>query len=830
MARKLESSVLAHLREVAATRADSPGARIAEQGPKTEHALPALTRIAGRFSIERALGQGGMGSVYLAFDHLRSRRVALKIVHAGDPSLDVRFEREAVALESLIHPAIVRHETHGKTEDGTWFMATEVLHGRTLKQRLSTSLLSVAEAAWLGARLGEVLAYVHDRALVHRDLTPANIFLCDDGSLKLLDFGLTAFAGGSHTLTGQGAMIGTMGFVSPEQASGGELDGRSDLFSLGCVLVAALTGRPPFGTAVAELLAKLDREIDPAQIVPQSVPARMRDVLRDLLQRDRAKRPASGLEVAARLAPLAGTGLGEPLATCVPIANEGPDPAAAFRWMSARGPMMTVVVKQTLALTPGTAKAAFLQEPVLFRDRCQGGEPAQPVVQPSDVAPFKPWTDVVLVGRVGPAALAAGTERRLRVGGLDKRIEVDAAGALVGCGPLAPSDPSRASQLAPTANAWLTGVPANAPVPSPGFFCAAPPDQRLESPLDDQEPIRLDGLVEGHVSLTSRLPGRRPRAAFRRGGETRELELRADTLLIDVERAICSVTWRAQLAAEPAEGLEILVGAVVSDSSAVRRSTQTTPDDLMSYTLSSSGGPIAAPLPFRRDPEPSGAAAPASSEMTRQPRNRAGIELLWTELQGDAQGETAKTLAEADAWTTAELEAALASTLAQGGPPPVVVVSGSLELPAEDVERARALVALAGALDSKSPGVGSAIEAVRRALATEMVLEPVVARAAAALAAALRADGADLGPVDRALVLRRAYQRRLLLGGPHLRALLHMKDGDAIPCYMPDVVVSQLPLATRFGARLLVEVLPRKDDEESSALCLRVRGVARTHD
>lgn len=294
------------------TRVETGADRASAEAPATEVGLPALGRIGGRFAIEQRLGLGGMGSVYLAYDHEEGRRVALKIVHAGHPSLDARFEREARTLEGLDHPGIVRHLAHGITSDGTWFLATEVLAGCTLRERLREGVLAVREALSIAISLAEVLAFLHGQGLVHRDLTPSNVFLCDDGSVRLIDFGLSGFAGGSHTLTGPGGVVGTVGYLSPEQGRGAEVDGRSDVFSLGCLLVAMLTGRPPFGGALAELLAQLERDDDPTRTLPASTPLQVREAIRAMLARDPAMRTASAL-IATRglihsLAPSAPTG------------------------------------------------------------------------------------------------------------------------------------------------------------------------------------------------------------------------------------------------------------------------------------------------------------------------------------------------------------------------------------------------------------------------------------------------------------------------------------------------------------------------------------------
>src|SRR5579862_6659429 len=190
----------------------------------------------GPYRIERLLGRGGMGEVYKAGDERLGRSVAIKVAHERFSS---RFEREAKAISALNHPNICTLYDVGALPEGDGFLVMEYVEGETLAERLRRGPMPTDLIFQWGAQIAQALQAAHDRGLIHRDLKAANIMLTASG-LKVLDFGLAKFLGGSEeldeTLSASHAIVGTAAYMSPEQARGASLDGRSDLWSLGVIL------------------------------------------------------------------------------------------------------------------------------------------------------------------------------------------------------------------------------------------------------------------------------------------------------------------------------------------------------------------------------------------------------------------------------------------------------------------------------------------------------------------------------------------------------------------------------------------------------------------
>lgn len=266
--------------------------------------LPPVERgeiIVRRFTIEREVGSGGMGTVYRAADLETGEPVAVKRLDIRTTNDAERFAREAVILAELQHPGIVRYVAHGRTERGEDFIAMEWLEGKTLQDRLVEGPLSMVETVQLGTRIAAALSIAHARGVVHRDLKPPNLFLPDGdiSRVKLLDFGvarLTGLLASATTMTRTGAVIGTPGYMAPEQARGEkELDARADLFSFGSVLFQCLTGKPPFsGRNIMAVLAKILLEEAPRvrELRPE-VPDALDDLIAGLLAKEPDNRPAS---------------------------------------------------------------------------------------------------------------------------------------------------------------------------------------------------------------------------------------------------------------------------------------------------------------------------------------------------------------------------------------------------------------------------------------------------------------------------------------------------------------------------------------------------------
>jgi Tol biopolymer transport system component len=265
----------------------------------------------GRYEILGDLGAGGMGEVYRARDTTLDRDVAIKVLPEGmaqDADRSSRFEREARAVARLAHPNILEIWDYG-TDGGVSYAVAELLEGETVRDRLSRGPLEWSRAAELGAAIAGGLAAAHRAGIVHRDLKPSNVFITADGRVKILDFGLAsvrsdiasepdASAPGS-TLTEHVAMVGTVGYMAPEQVRGEPADHRSDIFALGCVLYEAVTGRRAFeDETAADTMAAILKE-EPAEMssTGEVPPPELERTIRRCL----AKRPDDRYQSAADL-------------------------------------------------------------------------------------------------------------------------------------------------------------------------------------------------------------------------------------------------------------------------------------------------------------------------------------------------------------------------------------------------------------------------------------------------------------------------------------------------------------------------------------------------
>ena len=265
----------------------------------------AVTRgaIAGRYRLGRELGRGGMGQVFAAHDDRLGREVAVKLLLGGaqDEQRLRRFEQEARAAGGINHPNIVTVYDVVATDDGPCIV-TELLEGETLRELLARGPLPAEEAVALGRQLAEGLVAAHAKGVVHRDLKPANLFVTGAGFLKILDFGIAKLLepGGDGPQTESGALLGTVGYMSPEQVRGEPADERSDLFAAGVILHQMLAGAPPFQAPSRHQIEERILHAQP-DALPASVPAELARIVGRCLEKDPARRFPSAAVLAGEI-------------------------------------------------------------------------------------------------------------------------------------------------------------------------------------------------------------------------------------------------------------------------------------------------------------------------------------------------------------------------------------------------------------------------------------------------------------------------------------------------------------------------------------------------
>ena len=457
---------------------------------------PGIGSRLGHYDVTALIGEGGMGQVYQATDTKLNRQVALKILpdgFASDPDRLARFQREAQVLASLNHPNIA--DIHGLEEsDGARALVLELVEGPTLADRIAQCAIPIDEALPIAKQIAEALEAAHEAGVIHRDLKPANIKVRDDGTVKVLDFGLaraldTTPQGDpsrSPTLTAaatqMGVIMGTAAYMSPEQASGRPIDRRSDLWSFGVVLFEMLTGQRLFtGETVPHVLAKV-MESDPDWQAVSETPSVLGRLLRRCLDKNPRRRLQAIGEARVQIEDLIG-GLSEETATVGGLAHKA-SRRERVAWGAAA--VLAVLAASALSLWLGSGPTPVAPETHLELSTRLDPTMISLAVSPSgreiafvasDQGRVSPWSLWVRSLETGQTRRLAGTDRALLpfwspdsrsigffAGGQLKRVEID--DGLVRT--LAPAGSGRGGTwndddtilFSPTAGTALSRVPA----------------------------------------------------------------------------------------------------------------------------------------------------------------------------------------------------------------------------------------------------------------------------------------------------------------------------------------------------------------------------------
>jgi tRNA A-37 threonylcarbamoyl transferase component Bud32 len=330
--------------------------------------------LADRYELVERAGRGGMGEVWRATDRELGRTVAVKMLPpelTRHEEFRIRFRREARTVASLSHRNIaVLHDVGEDVQDGetTPFLIMEFIDGRTLADALAEGPFMVERALEVGQGVAEALAYSHDHGLIHRDIKPSNIMFTSEGGIKVLDFGIAKVVAETSTrLTATGMAVGTPAYLSPEQLTGREVDGRSDQYSTGCLLYELLTGRPPFiGDSPFAVMHQhiSENPVAPSKLRSQ-VPAAVDAVLLRALSKDREQRFADAGELRQALA-LAGT-------RTPPVPGRPPGSGPGGTMLAAEPTQAAPVPKRVSPAVPAPPVA-----PVEAAPGQSGGPPADP--------------------------------------------------------------------------------------------------------------------------------------------------------------------------------------------------------------------------------------------------------------------------------------------------------------------------------------------------------------------------------------------------------------------------------------------------------------------
>ena len=277
-----------------------------------------ITKLAdGRYTVGQMIGTGGMADVYLGLDTRLDREVAIKVLRrdlAKDPAFVARFRKEALAAGGLNHPGIVAVYDSGE-ENNSPYIVMELVSGQTLRQKLQAGQLPLSTSLEIIKGILQALDYSHNKGIIHRDIKPSNIMITDSGDIKVMDFGIARATDDiGATLTNTWNVVGTAQYLSPEQATGEMADGRSDLYSLGCLMYELLTGQPPFTgeTPVSVAYQHVSSPLTPASQINPALDTNLDQMLEVVLAKDPNNRYQ---DAAAMLEDLEHVIKGEPVTT-----------------------------------------------------------------------------------------------------------------------------------------------------------------------------------------------------------------------------------------------------------------------------------------------------------------------------------------------------------------------------------------------------------------------------------------------------------------------------------------------------------------------------------
>jgi eukaryotic-like serine/threonine-protein kinase len=365
--------------------------------------------IAGRYEILRALGEGGMGTVYKATDRELDRTVALKTIRpelAANPAIIKRFKQELILARQVTHRNVVRIYDLGEA-DGVKFITMEYIEGRDLTSLLrEKGKLAPKEAAEIMEQVCRALEAAHMEGVVHRDLKPQNIMIDGHGKVSVMDFGIARSTEAVEAMTFTGAVIGTPQYMSPEQAKGEKLDARSDLFSFGVVFYELLTGNSPYkaDTVMSSLYKRTNEAARPAiELVPE-IPRGLSEMVSKCLERDLALRYQNAGEILADLDAWQGK---RPTLASLPVVVPGPRRRLAWKWVAASAAVL--LLTGTLIVVERTHKPPAQHAPVSVLVADFTNHTGDPIFDDT----LEPMFNVALEGASFVNAFSRGTARKL---------------------------------------------------------------------------------------------------------------------------------------------------------------------------------------------------------------------------------------------------------------------------------------------------------------------------------------------------------------------------------------------------------------------------------